>query len=297
MTVLAAPTGDGAAIRRGILWVLLAVALFVGMDALAKHLGQIYPVPQVVWARYAFHAALLALVLGRRLPSIARTRRRGLQLVRSLMLLTTTAFFFAGIRLIPLVDASAIMFLTPILVTALSVPLLGERVGPRRWAGVALGFAGAMIVIRPGTGMMQLAALLPLAAALFNAVYHLSTRVLSRTDEPLTTLFYTAVVGATVTTAALPWFWVTPAPADWLLMAALGLLGGTSHFALIKAFQAAAPAVIAPFNYTSILWATLFGFVLFDELPDRWTVAGAALIIGSGLYIYYRERVRRAEAA
>ncbi|HET8729304.1 MAG TPA: DMT family transporter, partial [Alphaproteobacteria bacterium] len=270
MTAIAGELGD-ASTRRGILWMLTAIALFVTMDTVAKYLTQSYPVPQVVWGRYVFHVVLLALVLNRRLAGVIRTRRLGLQLVRSLMLLGTTAFFYAGLRFIPLVDASAIMFLTPILVTALSVPFLGEQVGPRRWAGVAIGFIGAMIVIRPGTGMMAAAALLPLLAALFNAVYHLSTRILSRSDAPMTTLFYSAAVGAVLSSAFLPFYWTAPDAAGWMLMAMLGLLGGTSHFALIKAFQAAPPAAVAPFNYTSILWATLFGFLLFDELPDRFT--------------------------
>src|SRR3546814_3050506 len=188
------------------------------------------------------------------------------------------------------------MFLTPILVTALAVPLLGERVGPRRWAGVAIGFLGAMIVIRPGTAAMQLAALLPLLAALFNAFYQLSTRMLSGTDGPMTTLLYSAAVGMVAMTAVQPFVWTAPDPEGWFLMMALGVLGGVSNFALIKAFQTAAASTLAPFNYTSILWATLSGFLVLGELPDHWPLWGAALIIGSGLYIFYRERVRRTEA-
>ncbi len=279
---------------RGILWMLATTFCFVSMDALAKYLSQSYPVLQVVWARYVFHLLILALVLGPRLPRVVRTGRLGLQFLRSLFLLGATGLFFAALSFIPLADATAIMFVAPILVTAMSMPLLGEHVGPQRWASVVVGFLGALVIIRPGSDAMEPAALLALGAASCYGFYQIATRRLSATDAPLTTLMYSAAVGVLVSCAVVPFFWVTPSPADWLAMMGLGLFGALGHFALIKAFQAATAVTVTPFGYVNLLWAVLFGFVMFGELPDAWTVLGAAIIAASGLYILHREKLRRA---
>ena len=275
---------------------LLTTLMFVTLDALAKQLSQSYPVLQVVWARYVFHALLIVVWLRRRLPGSLRSERPVLQLLRSLLILVTTGVFFSALRFMPLADASAVMFVAPLIVTALSLPLLGEYVGPRRWASVVVGFAGALIVIRPGGGALGPVALLPLAAACGYALYQITTRILSRSDQALTTLAYTALVGTLATSAAVPFVWVTPAPADWLAMVALGVFGGLGHFALIKALSSAPAAMVTPFGYTSLLWATAFGYVMFGDLPDRWTVIGALIIAGSGLYIFHREQLRKSAA-
>lgn len=292
---LAAGAAETAANRRGILWMLLAVLMFVALDTLAKLLTESYPVWQVVWARYVFHLLLIALVLHRALPATLRTRRLPLQLFRSLLLVATTVLFFLGLRLLPLAEAAAVMLLGPLFITALSVPLLREKVGPRRWAGVGVGLIGALIVIRPGTDVFVLASLLPLSAALINAFYHITTRQLSRTDSPMTTLAYSALVGAAVTSLAAPFFWVSPDAVGWLMMAGVGLLGGGSHFCLIKAYGEAPAAVVAPFGYSNIVWAVIFGLVIWGDLPDAWTLLGAAVLVGSGLYVFHREQVRKRE--
>lgn len=225
-----------------------------------------------------------------------RTKRLGMQLFRSLLLLVTTVMFFTGISLIPLADASAIMFVAPILVTALSMPMLGEKVGPRRWASIAIGFIGALIVIRPGGDSLQLAALLPFGAACCYAVYQVFTRSLSHSDQPLTTLAYTALVGAVVMCFVVPFNWQTPDTNGWLMMILIGLLGGVSQFTLIKAFQSAPAAAVTPFSYSSLIWATLYGFLVFGDLPDLWTIVGALIIAASGLYIFHRENLKKQSA-
>jgi len=278
--------------RHGIYWMLLTMLLFVSMDAIAKHLTARYPVPQVVWARYVFHVLLLFAWLGSRAPSILRTRRLGLQLGRSLLLLLTTFFFFTALSFMALVDASVIMFIGPIVLTLLAALILREHVGARRWSGVIIGFVGALIVIRPGTSMVQPAAVFAVAAACCYALYQITTRQLSHYDAPLTTLAYTAVVGALLSSFAAPFGWVWPDAAGWAWMALVGLIGGIGHFCVIKAFQLAPAAVIAPFGYTSIVWSASFGFLIFGDLPDVWTITGGAIIIGSGIYILHRERVR-----
>lgn len=278
-------------VSRGILFMLLTILLFVTMDTIAKYLAQSYPVPQVVWGRYAFHMLVLLVFLRGRSFTVLRTRAPKLQLLRSVAMVLTTAVFFLGLSFVPLATASAIMFIGPLLVTALSMPLLGEHVGPRRWAGVAIGFIGALVIIRPGTEVFELAALLPLAAACGYALYQVMTRMVARTGEPpMTSLLYTALLGVVFASIAVPFFWQAPDLEGWILLALVGIGGGLGHYTLIKAFEAAPAAVIVPFGYTSIVWATLFGFIIFGEVPDLLTFVGAGIIIVSGLYVFHRER-------
>lgn len=274
---------------RGIAWMVLAMLTFATLDATAKLLTQSYPVPMVAWMRYAVHLALMLVVLNRSVPRLLVTRRRGLQLLRSLLLLATTGFNFAALSFLPLAQTTSIFFLTPILATALSVPLLGESVGLRRWIGVAVGFVGALIVIRPDPTDLELAALLALAAALCNALYQITTRRVSGTDNARTTLLWTALTGTVVAAPVLPFFWTPPDATGWALLGLLGALGWGGHFALYKAVQAAPMATVAPFTYTALLGALFWGIVIFADWPEATTLAGAALIVGAGLYIIYRE--------
>ncbi len=275
---------------------LLTMGLFVTMDGLAKWLTQSYPVPQVIWARYVFHFALLALFLNWRLLPTLRSRNLKLQIGRSLLLVVTTTLFFFGISQVQLATASALMLVAPLLVTLLSIPLLKEQVGPRRLASVAVGFLGALVILRPGGELFDLAALLPLAAACTYALYQITTRMLSAVDTPLTTLVYTALVGALLSTMVVLFVWRTPDTLGWVVMIATGGLGAVSQFCLIKAFQAAPASTVTPFGYSAILWATLYGWLLFGDLPDSWTLIGAAIIVASGLYVWHREHRRAASS-
>lgn len=188
-----------------------------------------------------------------------------------------------------LADCVAIVFISPLLVTALSVPLLGEKVGVHRWGAVIMGFIGVMIIIRPGIGIVHWAVILPLITALFWANYQITTRILSRTDSALTTLFYAAAGGLVFTTFAVWSVWMSPTFKQWFILAWLGFLGTMGHYLLFKAFELAPASMLAPFNYTSILWSLLLGYVIFGDLPDEWTIAGVVIIISSGLYITQRE--------
>lgn len=286
----ATPAGD---VRKGVLWMILAMFLFVSMDAIAKDLVKTHSVVQVTWGRYFFQVVILAVVLAPRLRSLMVTANLRLQLVRSLLLLSTTGLYFTALMFVPLAEASAIMMVSPLVVTALSVPLLKEHVGVRRWSGVIIGFLGAMIIIRPGGDAVQMAALLPLAAACVYGFYQISTRFLSHSESILTTLCYSALLGGIITSAAVPFFWTPLTPKEWGLLVGAGLLGTLGHFALIKAFSLAPAAAISPFVYTNLIWAASYGIILFGEWPDAWTIAGAAVIAGSGLYIYRREQVRK----
>ena len=283
---------DAAEVRRGILWMLLAMLAFPSMDAIAKHLAQSYPVVMIVWARYIFAVGMIAFIVRPRRWGPVPAARPGLQILRGLLVLVSAVLFFAGLRFIPLADATALVITAPILVTALAIPLLHEKVAVRRWLGMIAGVAGAMIIVRPGAGAMQWAALLPLGAAFLFALHQIMARILGRTDEVTTTLAYTTVVGVLLSSAALPFFWVTPTFGDWALMAALSFFSICGQFAIIKAFKSAPATTVTPFTMTNLIWATLFGFAIFGDLPDRWTILGMAIIVTSCLYVQHRRRVR-----
>jgi drug/metabolite transporter (DMT)-like permease len=276
----------------GILWMLATMFCFISLDAIMKHLLETHSLVQVTWARFFFATIVAAIACGPRIGSLAVSRHPTLQLGRSVLLMSTTGLFNAGIRTVPLATATTIMFLNPVLVTILSIPILGERVRLSHWIGVGFGFLGAVIVVRPwqgGLGVFGAGVLFLLAAAFLNANYQIITRKV-RHDDPMTSLLYTAAAGTVATSALLPWHWDWPAPAEWLLFIATGIAGGLGHLFLIRAFRAAPASVVAPFSYSSLIWATAFGYVVWGDWPDLWTWAGAALIIASGLYIFHRER-------
>jgi drug/metabolite transporter (DMT)-like permease len=281
----------------GVLWMLATMFCFISLDTMMKELLLTYSLVQVTWARFFFATVVAAVAAGPNLPVLVKTRAPALQFTRSLLLAVTTGIFNAGVRLVPLATATTIMFLSPILVTALSVLLLKEHVGPRRWIGIAIGFLGALIVVRPwhsSLGTFLAGASLLLVAALFNANYQIITRKVRLYDEPLTSLLYTAIIGALATSIILPWFWQWPHNAGhWLLLVATGLAGGIGHLCLIQSFRLAPASVVAPISYSALIWSALFGWLIFSEWPDIWTWLGAALIIGSGLYIFRRESQHR----
>ncbi len=266
---------------------------FIALDTVAKYLIQSYPVTQVVWARFFFHFIFVAALMGRRLPALVKSQSLFYQGLRSLCMFVTTLLFFIAIEFLPLATASTIMFMSPVIVTMLCIPMLGEKVGLRRWMGIAIGFLGALVVIRPSGHGLQLSMVIVLAAAGTNALYQIFTRKLGKLDAPMTSLFYTGLVGTVVTTLAVPFEWEPVAGADWLLFVLIGVAGGIGHLCLIRSLSSAPASVVAPFSYSSLIWATLFGFALFGDLPDVWTLSGAALIITSGLYIYHRERLSK----
>lgn len=279
-------------LQTGILLMLASGVLFALLDTGAKYLTADHHVFQVVWGRYFFSMALLPLIVGRVSPMrVARTNHLALQIVRSLLLLAATAFFFTALRFIPLADATAISFVSPLLLTMLAIPLLGETVGRRRWTAVIIGLIGALIVIRPGFGMAGWATLLPLASALAYTFYQIATRKLCAVDPPVTIFLYTGIVGTVVMSAVVPFFWTWPTLGGWLVMIALGLLGGGGHYLVIQAFRRAPASALSPFTFAVILWTTTTGYLVFGDAPDAPTMLGAAVIVASGVYVFYRERV------
>jgi drug/metabolite transporter (DMT)-like permease len=281
-----------AASRAGIAWMVLTTLLFVSQDAVTRVLVQSYPVFEVAWARFAVHLLLAGALVCWRSPRLLVSARPGLQLVRSALLLSITLLMMMALGILPFVDVTAVLSVTPVLITVLSIPMLKETVGWRRGLAVLAGFAGAMMIIGPASGMFHWAVVLPLAAAVSNALYQIVTRMLKTSDPTMTTFFYTSVVGTVLSTLALPFVWVTPDLASVGLMLLLGALGACSHFCMIRAYTAAPAATVAPFGYTTLVWAALFGVLVFGEVPSAATIAGAVVIVGSGVYILYREQRR-----
>jgi drug/metabolite transporter (DMT)-like permease len=274
-----------AILQSGIFWMLVTAFFFVCVHATGKLLLTRYSLVQVVWGRYIVHLILALIIMAPILTRIIRSGNLKLQLLRSAFMLGSTTFYFAGVQFLPLTEANAINFLTPVLVVILAQPILGERVGLQRWIGVATGFIGAMIIIRPGSGVMDVAAGIIVLSALCNACYQLSTRKIGAIDDPLTTVLYTALVGSIAASFAVPFDWRPIDLEGWLLMIAIGAFALIGHFALIKAYRLASAPTIAPFGYSILLWSAVFGFVLFNQLPDLWTLLGAAIIVAGGFTI------------
>lgn len=275
---------------RGILLILLAVFLFSIMDAIAKDLTGRYPPVQVVWARYCSQTFWATLMLLPWLTRYVRTAHLPLQLVRSTLLFCATLFFFSAMPFLQLAEMTAIFEIGPLVITILSVVILGEQVGPRRWVGVACGLIGALIIIRPGTEVFSPYALLPAAGACCFAGYSIATRFLGSDESPFTTLLYTTAIGTIVASLAMPFFWRTPVGWDIVVMSTFGAAGMFGQLCLILALGYAQASVLAPFTYGGLLFNSLWGFAFFAELPDVWTWAGAGVIVGAGLYVWHRER-------
>ncbi len=278
---------------RGILLILSALFFFAALDATSKHLAQKFAVPLLVWARYTLHCVLMVIFLApsMRLRLVA-TQRPLIQVTRALMLVGTTGFLMAALRLMPLAETTAILFVTPLLVALLAGPWLGEKIGVQRWLAVIAGFAGTLLIARPGGALNGPGILLALTGAVCYSVYQIQTRQLSSTENTFTMLFYTALVGTVVMTLGLPWFWDGPRPdgLEMLLIASLGIYGGTGHYLLTRAFRHAPASTLSPFMYAQLIWATLLGWQVFDHLPDGWSILGMTVIAGSGLAVALAER-------
>lgn len=274
---------------RGILLMLSAILIFTVMDALAKYLLQHYGTLQVVWARYTGQTVIVVVLLAHRIGPLLRTRYPGAHLLRSIFQFGATACFFSSLGYIGLAEATAIMDINPVLITLGAALFLGERLGPRRLFGVLAAMVGAMIVIRPGMGVFTPAALLPLGAAVCYASYAIITRKVGRGESVWTALIYTALIGTIITSAALPFVWQPIAPAHIPGFLVIGALGATAQLCLIRAFTMTEAAVIAPFGYVGLIFATLWGALFFGEYPDLWTWVGALVIVVAGLYVWHRE--------
>lgn len=287
-------TNNPAHPMAGVAILMGALACFACMDASAKWLGQSLPALQIAGMRYLVSlVAVLFFLNPWSKPGILQTRKPGLQCLRGVFLIGMTIGCFLALRFLPLTQVTAICFAAPLITALLAGPMLGERIGPRRLVAVFLGFAGVLVITRPFNGSFETAVLIAGGAALANAFYFLTTRMLASNDKPETTMLYTSVVGTVLVSPVLIFTWTPPAsPLVWAVLIGLGLFGAIGHWLLILAHRHAPASSLAPFFYAQIIGSIVFGFFIFSELPDTWTLLGSSLVIGSGLYLVYRERVR-----
>jgi drug/metabolite transporter (DMT)-like permease len=283
-------------VRRGIFILVATMFVFAFQDGITKQLSQQFAGPQIILARFAAFV-LLGLWLLRRngLHRAFHCHRPWLQLLRGGVLVVQMLGFVLTVRLLPLADTHVILSSTPLIVTVLAVPLLGERVDLRRWMAVLAGFIGVLIILRPGTGVMQVGSGIALIVALLYALFIILTSKVSRVDAPGTTLLWTGTVGLLSMGIAAPFVWMWPDLEGWLMLGALMVLGSTSHLLLIRALECAPASVLQPYSYTVLVWATVVGWVGFGDLPDVTTIIGAVVIVASGIDTYRQARKGRVD--
>lgn len=277
---------------RGIGLVLLGGAFLSSADAVSKLMAETVPALQITWLRYAaFSVIMLAIAIPGGMAML-KPRRLRLQLLRGLAVTVSSVLFVSSLKYLPIADATATSFISPLFVTALSIPLLREKIGWRRWTATIIGLIGVLIVVRPGGAGFQLAALLPMLSASAWAFALIFTRMMSATENPVTTLTWSAVIGFLLLSLLQPFGWQPlTSEAIWLGVF-VGVASTIGHWFVILAFRHADASLLAPFAYLQLLWASIFGFLMFAVLPDRFTWLGAVIITGSGLYIAHRERIR-----
>jgi len=292
---------------RGILFLLGSGIVFTILDSLAKETSLYIPVLQVAWGRYVFHVVFLPFYAerpvgdpiwsARRWTRMFSTRHPWLQIMRSFLLLGATLFFFGAVSYVPLAEAQAVAFVEPLLISAIAHFFLNERIGIRRWAAIAIGFMGVVVVIHPGFGTLYWGMLLSLGSAACGSIYCTLTRIVSRNDSAGTSLAYAGLAGFIGLSLAMPFVWQPASGYVWMLFFLLGISGGLGHYLVIKAFGHAPGGTLAPFIYMQMLWMVIVGFAWFGDWPALTTWIGIALIVGSGLYALHRERVRARERA
>jgi len=279
---------------RGALLFLLGVFLFACMDTIAKYLAARYPVPMVVGVRYLVHCLLMVLVLA---PTqgvkLVRTQRTGLVLFRAACLATGSLVFTLSLQRMPVAEATAILFVAPLLVVMLAGPVLKERVGAFGWAAVVAGFVGILLIARPGSSLDGIGVVLAFAGAVTTATYQLLSRLLAGTETTLAMLFYTALVGAVAFGAMAPWFWggTMPPPLHLALMLSLGALGGLGHFLFTAAHRHTAASMLAPLQYSQLVWVGLFGWLVFGHVPEAPSILGMVIVAAAGAAVAIRSRL------
>ncbi|MEY4984909.1 MAG: hypothetical protein RIR62_3175 [Pseudomonadota bacterium] len=292
---MSAPNATQQNTRLGI-WLMVATTLVFAMqDGISRHLAGEYNVLMVVMIRYWFFAAFVIALAARAdggLRAAVRTRYPKLQIFRGLLLITEICVMIAGFVMLGLVESHAVFACYPLLVAALSGPILGERVGWRRWAAIGVGFLGVLVMLQPGSGVFSVWLLVPLASALMFALYSLLTRYVARGDAASVSFFWTGVVGAVGMTLVGIWFWEPMRPADWVWMAVLCCSAALGHWLLIRAYAVAEASAVQPFAYLQLVFASGIGLVVFDEDLRLNVALGAALVVAAGLFTLWRQRIR-----
>ena len=276
-----------------ILLMIGAVFCFASMDATAKYLMKEIGPAQTIWARYTVQAVIVTVFILPKINVYGRTNYPKLQFLRSVALMMATTLFFFSFSRLGLAEASAIFNISPVLITLGAFLFLREQIGPRRLIGIIVSLLGALIIIRPGTGIFSIYALLSLGAAIFYSTYSLATRFVGTDESPWTSLFYSAIFGAICYSIYIAFYWNPMSNNAILLTIIIGLFGTAGHICLIRALTLGEASLVAPFIYTNLLFTTTWGFVLFGNLPDFWTIVGALIIVAAGIYVWARDRAVR----
>ena len=294
----AVPSAPARADRpfRGIALILASTVFLGTSDVTSKYLSATLPSIEIAWIRFLVFALIMvpAMVPGSPIYALP-TSRLNLQMMRGAALLGSSLLFITGLRFLPIAEASATSFVAPLFVTALSIVFLGESVGLRRWVATAVGLVGVLIILRPGSSAFHPAAIFPLVSAFAWALTLVMTRMLSGKERAVTTMTYSALSGVVILSALVPLVWVAPTWHDLFFGILIGVASSAGQWIVVLAFRYANASVLAPFSYTQLVWVSLLGFFVFGEVPDVWTVTGAAFVVASGLYTAHRERVRRSQ--
>jgi drug/metabolite transporter (DMT)-like permease len=273
--------------RKAVLLFVTAITLLATMDMIVKFASSSLSTPQIMWGRYVAQLMAMILIVGPAgILSCVRSKVPGLHVVRALLLFAANFAFMAALRYLPLTEANMVGFASPLLLTALTYPVLGEKVGISRWAAVIAGFVGVVIVLQPGTAVFHWAALLPLLMAICAAFYHVLTPIVARTEDPVISIYFLGIIGAFAMSLVVPLYWTQPDVLGWAMLFVIGVLGTIGHLLIVRAFGHAPASMLAPFFYVHLIWAVIYGWLIFGDLPGLATIIGGALIIVSGIYVY-----------
>lgn len=273
--------------RKAVFLLITAITLLATMDLLVKFASATLSTTQIVWGRYVAQSMAMILIIGPAgISASIRSKVPGLHVARALLLFVANFAFMAALRYMPLTEANVVGFASPLLLTALTYPVLGEKVGISRWLAVIVGFIGVMIVLQPGTAVFHWAALLPLVMAIGAASYHVLTPIVARTEDPAISVYFLSIIGAFSMSTVVPFYWTQPDVAGWAMLFFIGAFGTVGHVLIVRAFAHAPASMLAPFFYIYLIWAVIYGWFFFDDLPSLATIVGGVLIIASGIYVY-----------
>jgi len=278
---------------KGVLFFITAIFLISVVDTICKSFTKDLHAIQLVWGYFLginLTLWIFFFLKRKKLTRLIKTDRLCLQIFRPALLVCSISSLFFGLTYLPIAEATTIGFVAPLFITALSVPILKEKVGIHRWSAVAVGLIGVIIIVRPGGNLWHFASIMPLLGALFFALFQIMTRLLSTTEKTYTTLFYTGLGGFVWSSLIVPFVWITPSYIYFLVFFITGAMGAIAHLCMINAFDRAEASLLAPYNYTKLLWVSIFGYLVFGDIPspDMWI--GAVIIVSAGIYIFYREK-------
>ena len=278
---------------KGVLFFMTAIFFISVVDTICKLYTKEFHAVQIVWGYFVginITLCIFFFIKGEKFSKLKETDKPILQIIRPGFLVCSISTLFVGLTYLPLAEATAIGFVAPLFITVLSVPILKEKVGMHRCSAVIVGLIGVIIIVRPGGSFWHLVSIMPLIGALFFALFQILTRLLSTTEKTHTTLFYTGLGGLGWSSLIMPFVWVTPTPIHILVFVATGILGALAHLCMINAFDYAEASLLAPYNYTKLLWVSVFGYFVFDDIPSFEMWVGALVIVSAGLYVLYREK-------